>query len=64
MVEAVSAMQSIIAYSADNHFPLENIPFGVFKNGDKLHVCTRIGDQIVDLAVLKAHGLFDGQHLS
>ena len=64
MVEAeTSALKSNIEYSPDNHFPLENIPFGVFENslGEK-NVCTRIGDSVIDLAVLFAHGAINGPH--
>lgn len=56
-----SAKQSFIEYTPENHFPLENIPFGAFETDDnKVHCCTRIGDYVVDLAVLEAEGLFDG----
>ena len=58
MVESscnAAALESWIPYGADNHFPLENIPFGVFINPKtkKPTCCTRIGDQIVDLCVLE-----------
>ena len=46
MVESHKALQSNIPYDASTHFPLENIPFGVFSpyaEGEK-HVCTRVGD--------------------
>ena len=65
MVEAASANkhQSNIAHltSAD-HFPMENIPFGVFfnKQANKAHCCTRIGNKIIDLAVLEHERMFDG----
>jgi len=62
MVEASgAALKSNIQYSADHSFPLENIPFGVFENptGGR-HVCTRIGDFIIDLSVLLYHGAFGG----
>ena len=47
-------MQCIINYDKTNHFPIENIPFGCFFNKDhgKIHCCTRIGDEIIDLAIL------------
>lgn len=65
MVESqtAAALQSNIEYSPENHFPLENIPFGAFLNledGKSVHVCTRIGDSVIDLAVLEQYGLFDG----
>jgi fumarylacetoacetase len=60
-------LKSFIQYSEDNHFPLENIPFGAFENssqGNAVHCCTRIGQMVVDLAVLEKHGLFNGTHFS
>ena len=62
MVEAASsALKSNIDYGPENHFPLENIPYGVFENGQgEKHVCTRIGDFVIDLAVLFAHGAIGG----
>lgn len=41
-------------------FPIQNIPFGIFKSGDYLHACSAIGDHIVDLVTLYDMGLFDG----
>lgn len=59
------ALKSFIDYSNDHHFPLENIPFGVFVNPDskELHCCTRVGDKVVDLAVLHDLGHFSGDNL-
>lgn len=47
--------------SAD-HFPLENIPFGVFfnKQVNQAHCCTRIGSKIIDLAVIEHERLLSG----
>ena len=47
---------------AEDHFPLENIPFGVFhnKNENRDHCCTRIGAKIISLAVLEHERLFNG----
>jgi fumarylacetoacetase len=67
MVESTQALQSNVPYAPDHHFPLENIPFGVFQNpsdNKPLHCCTRIGDLVIDLAVLFAHGVFNGPHFS
>jgi hypothetical protein len=47
-----SKLQSFIAYDEQNHFPLENIPFGVVKCQHGAHCCTRIGDHVIDLAVI------------
>jgi fumarylacetoacetase len=41
---------SWIEYSADNEFPLENIPFGAYEVSEGvIHACTRIGDSVIDL---------------
>lgn len=52
-----AASKSFIPYDEAHHFPLENIPFGVFKHPQtgKLTCCTRIGDQLVDLQKLFPH---------
>jgi fumarylacetoacetase len=47
-----SKLQSFIAYDEQNHFPLENIPFGAFKCQHGVHCCTRIGDYVIDLAII------------
>ena len=54
---------SWIPYTAENHFPLENIPFGCFKcSHGTTHCCTRIGDSIIDLATI--FDKFDGPHFA
>lgn len=47
-------LKSLIPYDENNEFPLENIPFGAFKNPQtgKTNTCTRIGDLVIDLALL------------
>ena len=75
-------LNSFIEYDEDTHFPLENIPFGCFKSNPNIagtagiHACTRIGDYIIDLAVLvdkftgpkftsiKSTNLFDQPYLN
>ena len=60
MVESFG-MQSFIPYDSSSHFPLENIPFGVFSAGThEKRVCTRIGDHVIDLSVLFTHGFLKG----
>lgn len=60
-----SALKSFIDYDSSHHFPLENIPFGTFVNPESgdVHCCTRIGDHVVDLAVLHDLGHFSGDNL-
>ena len=53
--------QSFIAVAADSHFPLQNLPFGIFQTPERSpRMGVAIGDQVVDLAVLAAHGLLGG----
>jgi fumarylacetoacetase len=53
-------LRSFIDVPRDSHFPLENLPFGVFKPRDgKARVGVAIGEYVVDLAVLEAKGHFD-----
>src|SRR5262249_1891562 len=52
-------LKSFIDIPADSHFPLENLPFGVFepKRG-KARVGVAIGDLIIDLSALEELGHF------
>ncbi len=51
--------QSFIDVAPDSHFPIQNLPFGVFKpkNG-AARVGVAIGDQVLDLSVLEEKGHF------
>jgi fumarylacetoacetase len=51
-------LKSWIEYSSDTDFPIQNIPFGVFKTkiGDDARCATRIGDKIIDLSELASMG--------
>src|SRR4051812_37915598 len=52
-------LKSFIEVSPDSHFPLENLPFGVFQPKEgKARVGVAIGDLIVDLSVLEELGHF------
>ncbi|MBV6477472.1 MAG: hypothetical protein HGGPFJEG_00211 [Ignavibacteria bacterium] len=53
--------KSFIYADSDSHFPIQNIPFGIFKSGDKRpsRACTIIGDKIIDLTVLESRGFFN-----
>ncbi|MCB2212030.1 fumarylacetoacetase [bacterium] len=56
----------IIDIPKDSHFPVENLPYGVFtiRTGDSPRVGVAIGDQVLDLAVLEAANLFNGPELT
>jgi len=52
-------LTSFIAMSADSHFPIQNLPFGIFCTDVNRtpRVGAAIGDQVLDLAVLEELGL-------
>ncbi|KAI3870527.1 hypothetical protein MKX03_022720 [Papaver bracteatum] len=60
------AMKSFVEVDADSHFPLENLPFGVFKpSGEELpRPGVAIGNFVLDLSVITSAGLFNGQNLN
>src|SRR6266480_7613429 len=52
-------LRSFIEIARDSHFPLENLPFGVFQPKDaKPRVGVAIGDLILDLSILEELGHF------
>ncbi len=53
------ALKSFIDVAQDSDFPLENLPFGVFKPRDgSARIGVALGDYVVDLAELGGAGLF------
>lgn len=53
-------MKSFVEYPADSDFSIHNIPFGVAVFGQEyIACCTRIGDQVIDLATLYDYGFLD-----
>ena len=51
-------LKSFIGTAPDSHFPLENLPFGVFKpRGGPARIGVALGDYVVDLSVLEERGL-------
>ncbi|MES1912311.1 MAG: hypothetical protein MHM6MM_004609 [Cercozoa sp. M6MM] len=55
-------LKSFVAYTAECEFPLENLPFGVFKrNGEgESHIGVAIGDQVLDMHACADEGLLAG----
>ena len=52
-------LKSFIEVSPDSHFPLENLPFGVFQpRQGKPRVGVAVGDLIIDLSALEELGHF------
>jgi fumarylacetoacetase len=53
--------RSWLAIPSDSHFPIQNIPFGIFLTKDDIiTVGTRIGDFAIDLGALHQLGYFEG----
>src|SRR5213595_1268979 len=53
------ALRSFIEVAKDSHFPLENLPFGVFKPREgPARVGVALGESVVDLSALEGAGLF------
>ena len=53
-------MKSFITYDPQSDFSIHNIPFGVAILQDDSIVCvTRVGDMVIDLALLYEKGYFD-----
>ncbi len=53
-------LRSFIPVAPNSHFPIQNLPYGVFKpsSGGSARVGTAIGDQVLDLSVLEKKGFF------
>ncbi|CAN1259992.1 FAH, partial [Linum perenne] len=59
-------MASFIEVRPDSHFPIQNIPYGVFKHKPSglPRPAVAIGDYVLDLSEIALAGLFDGPVLS
>ena len=57
-----SKLRSWVEVNEDSDFPIQNIPFGIYrpKGGGDMHVATAIGDYVLDLAYLDDARLFNG----
>jgi fumarylacetoacetase len=54
------SLSSWLEVPVDSDFPIQNIPFGIFKSQDQEpRPATRIGDHIIDLSSLADFGYFD-----
>lgn len=54
------ALRSFIDVPPESHFPIQNLPFGVFRRDGEQHIGVAIGTWIVDLHALDAAGLLAG----
>lgn len=53
------ATRSFVAVPAESHFPIQNLPYGVFaRRGESPRVGVAIGEQVLDLAVIAEAGFF------
>src|SRR6202521_5740223 len=53
------ALRSFIPVPAESHFPIQNLPYGVFRRraAAEAHIGVAIGNMVLDLAVLAGHKL-------
>ena len=58
-------LKSWLEVKSDSHFPIQNLPFGVFRpsSGGDLHVCTIVGEHVIDLSILDLNGFFSNSNL-
>ncbi|MEX0748025.1 MAG: fumarylacetoacetase [Rhodothermales bacterium] len=56
-------MNSFIPTKPDSHFPIQNLPYGVFRPqpGAPPRVGVAIGEMVLDLSVLEERGLFEDE---
>ncbi|KAJ6741464.1 FUMARYLACETOACETASE [Salix viminalis] len=56
------ALKSFIEVSPDSHFPIQNLPFGIFKPepASPPRPGVAIGDYVLDLSAISVSGIFDG----
>ncbi|XP_052181670.1 fumarylacetoacetase-like [Diospyros lotus] len=59
-------LESFVEVQPDSHFPIQNLPYGVFKpeSGSEARPGVAIGDYVLDLSVIASAGLFDGPLLN
>ncbi len=50
-------LRSWVPIPEHSDFPIQNLPLGIICNNEYHHVATRIGDHVLDLAVLNKSGL-------
>ena len=58
-------LRSFVDVPPDSHFPIQNLPFGVFRPSAGLapRIGVAIGDAVLDLSVLADRGLLNGRKL-
>ncbi|KAF5742125.1 fumarylacetoacetase [Tripterygium wilfordii] len=58
-------LKSFVQVQPDSHFPIQNLPYGVFRpeSGSTARPGVAIGDYVLDLSEIARDGLFDGPAL-
>ena len=54
------ALRSWVPVPSGGDFPIQNLPFGAFREAGGAHLCVAIGDRVLDLFALSSAGLLDG----
>lgn len=59
-------MKSFIPVASDSHFPIQNLPYGIFrhKSGGEPRAGAAIGEFVLDLSALDSNGFFKGTAIS
>lgn len=52
------SLRSYIEYDSKHHFPIQNLPLGIFEHNGKTRAGIRIGDFVLDLSLLEEIGFF------
>ena len=56
-------LQSFIDVPADSHFPIQNLPYGVFSvNASSRRIGVAIGEYVLDLTTLQQKGILKGEY--
>src|SRR5437867_3931966 len=60
-----ASLRSFLPVAVDSHFPIQNLPYGVFRrrSGGLPSIGVGIGEYVLDLGVLEAHSLLTGPAL-
>jgi fumarylacetoacetase len=59
------ALRSWVPVPAESHFPIQNLPYGIFRRrpGGRSRIGVAIGNAVLDLAAIQEQGLLRGQAL-
>ena len=62
----MALLKSFVDVAPHSHFPIQNLPYGVFKpdSNSTPRPAVAIGDSVLDLSAISEAGLFDGPILN